>query len=146
MPPEPWDRAAPPHAVAEFDRLGVFVPGRVVSPNHVEWWGTRARRVQRTRDAVCAAILAAVGRRRFVVPPERPKRILFRAFVKRFLDDDNLQGAVKPFRDGLQDAGVIRDDSPRDGHAFAYEQVVAGGRLAGVWIEITLRPRVEGDG
>jgi hypothetical protein len=61
--------------------------------------------------------------------------------VKRRLDDDNLQGAVKPFRDGLQDAGVIRDDSPRDGHAFEYEQVVAGDRLAGVWIEITLRGR-----
>lgn len=110
------------------DKLEFFVPVRLVSRlNRREHWALSAHRARKERDAVALACWEALGRTtrgrqvwRFVVPPSRPKIILFVAYLGRGMDDDNLRGAVKSVRDGLQDAGVIDDDGPL--HRFLYEQ------------------------
>jgi hypothetical protein len=59
---------------------------------------------------------------------------------KRY-DDDNLQSAFKPFRDGVCDALEIRDDAK---HLVAqYEQVLAGNGLN--YLEIVVRLKELGE-
>jgi hypothetical protein len=102
-----------------------WVPLRLVSPLNVrEHWSRRSRRAQRQREAVCAVLHQVLGERwSLEAPADRPKRVQFTAYVGRLLDDDNLVAALKSVRDGLQDAGVISGDSPREGHVFTYSQL-----------------------
>src|SRR5262245_32824351 len=87
-----------PHEVPYVDkaRLEVFVPVRVLSTlNARQHWTVTAWRARRARDGVAAAVLTVLGRAwRFTVPPSRPKRITFAAYVGHPLDDDNLAAAL----------------------------------------------------
>ena len=128
----------------ELRALTFWLPVRIVNGlNAREHWTVDAKRARIQRDAVCAGVLAAIGRRRLAVGPAVPKRVHCEAFVWRVLDGDGLQAALKHVRDGLIDAGVLDGDAPRHGHRFTYSQAPAPLSGRGVRITITL---AEGSG
>ena len=104
-------------------RLEFWLPVQIVNAlNRRQHWTATARRARIQRDAVAAVVLAELGRRRIIAPPERPKRILFEARVGQAFDDDNIRAALKHVRDGLIDARLIDDDREASGHQFEYVQ------------------------
>jgi hypothetical protein len=128
----------------ELRQLSIWIPARIVNGlNAREHWTVTAQRARIQREAVCAAVLEALGRAyRLRVGPAVPKRVEFQAAVARPLDADGLQAACKHVRDGLIDAGILDDDGPHSGHVFEYEQTVATRTAArGVRITITVRDR-----
>lgn len=75
--------------------------------NKREHWGARAERAKRERNAVALLLkpkLAQLGTTRLVVALTR--------VAPNELDDDNLRGALKAFRDGVATALRV-DDSTR---------------------------------
>jgi len=128
------------HAEAAEDRLTFFVPTELVNAlNAREHWGMDHKRTVAQKDAVALALYRALGGRwRLNTPPERAKRITFRAQVARLFDtEDGLPPALKHVRDALMGCGLIHNDDPTSGHEFVYEQVVATPR--GLHLTIELR-------
>lgn len=113
-----------------------FIPGRLRNPlngSH-RHWATRFQWGKDWRTKTAFLILRERPRYR----ADAPKRIAFRARVWSLFDDDGLRAALKPVRDGLRDAGIVHDDSPRSGHEFVYEQVVDR-RRRGVEVRVEVR-------
>jgi hypothetical protein len=127
----------------ELERLSLWIPARVVNVlNARAHWTVDAKRAHVQRDAVCAAVLQALGRSyRLRVGPAVPKTVHFHAYVAQPFDlSDGLPSACKHLLDGLIDAGLLDDDGPRSGHVFTYEQTVATRKAArGVRITIAVR-------
>jgi hypothetical protein len=127
----------------ELERLMFWIPARLVNVlNAREFWTVDAKRAHMQREAVCAAVLQALGRKyQLRVGPAVPKTVHFHAYVAREFDlDSGLPSACKHLVDGLMDAGVLDDDGPRSGHVFTYEQTVASRKAArGVRITIAVR-------
>jgi hypothetical protein len=130
----------------ELERLTLWIPARLVNVlNARAHWTVDARRARMQRDAVCAEVLRALGRRyRLRVGPAVPKTVHFHAYVAQGFDmDSGLPSACKYLLDGLIDAGLLDDDGPRSGHVFTYEQTIATRKAArGVRITIQLRGAV----
>lgn len=119
--------------------LVVWLPVTIVNGlNRRQHWTIAWHRARAQRDAVGAAVLAALGGRRFAVPPSRPKVVEFHAFVGKAFDLDGLQAALKHVRDGLQDCGVIQSDGPNTGHVFVYHQT-PGAQLAERGVRMVIR-------
>ena len=60
--------------MTEGDALVVLLPDYRAQPvERAAHWSVDAERARRQRDAVCAAVLAALNRRRIIAPPTRPK-------------------------------------------------------------------------
>lgn len=121
--------------------LTVWLPATLVNTlNARHHWVVAWHRARAQRDAMAAAVLSALGRRRFAVSPSRPKHVRFDAYVGRAFDSDGLQAALKHVRDGLQDCGVIDTDSEASGHVFVYRQTPGTPpRDRGVRVTITLK-------
>jgi hypothetical protein len=121
--------------------LTFWLPARLVNTlNTRTHWAVDAKRARRQRDAVCAAVLEALGRTYSLrVGPAEPKRVRFAAHVARLFDDDGLQAALKHVRDGLIDARILDDDAPESGHVFEYAQYLAKKMPRGVQITVTVR-------
>jgi hypothetical protein len=130
--------------VAEPTRLAFFVPVKLVNTSNArEHWSADAKRAAAHRDAVCASVLAAKGRREIEAAASRAKVVRFEAWVPRLFDDDGLRTALKHVRDGLMDARLIDGDAPRNGHLFTYHQ--ARRRPYGVTVTVTLRAKETDD-
>jgi hypothetical protein len=127
----------------ELARLTLWIPARVVNAlNARGHWTVDDRRARIQREAVCAAVLEALGRSyRLRVGPAVPKTVHCHAYVARLFDlDSGLPSACKHLVDGLMDAGLLDDDGPRSGHVFTYEQTLASRKAAhGVRITIAVR-------
>jgi hypothetical protein len=132
-----------PTASDDLQTLTIWIPSRVVNAlNSREFWTVDDRRARIQREAVCAAVLEALGRTyRLRVGPAVPKTVHFHAYVARQFDlGDGLPSACKHLLDGLIDAGILDDDGPHSGHVFEYEQTVATRKAArGVRITIAVR-------
>ena len=106
--------------------LVVWIPGPVKSVMrgaHGHWQAKAgARKAQREKTKWF--VLTEITRESWSCRASDPKRITFVASVHNLMDDDNLRAALKATRDGLRDAGIIDDDSPRSGHRFEYVQEI----------------------
>lgn len=145
MPPE---SAKGPEIKEEGDasslKVNVFTFSlmmKTVSEANVrEHWAQRARRAKGLRQAGCFHTLAAVQRFAGVeVAPwsllsqSSPMTVLLTRVAPRALDDDNLAGAFKAFRDGVADAFRIDDRDPRV--RWSYGQ--RSGKLYGIEVTIS---------
>lgn len=126
----------------ELERLEVFLPGRLPSPNdRPAHWAESRRPVRRWRDRAEQAVWAALIERRLrVTNPAAPKRVAFHVTVKRRWDPTNLResAGIKGIIDGLVRAGVIDGDGPDCGHEFG-EPTQAVGLPVGVRVTVTRR-------
>lgn len=134
--------------------ISFFIPCRLQNLTNTRGhWSIRHRYSSQLR-----AITAALGTeasRSMEVHPEAPKAITFVAYVRRRFDEDGLQAALKPIRDGLQIAtpavvndgrmvraaqvgcGLIHSDGIHGGHRFEYRQeLVKKGGQVGVFVSI----------
>ncbi len=88
--------------------ISLPLPPAAVKPNARVHWARKAKATKAYRAQACyAARLAAP------VPPRWAKaRMEARAYFKtaRFPDPGNFMASLKAAEDGLQDAGIIRDD------------------------------------
>ena len=106
--------------------LAFFVAGRITNPlngSH-RHWSVRAKWAKSWRGNTCWIAKSKMREGGIYLMDAQPKRIKFLGNVVRLFDDDNFRAAMKPLRDGLQDAGVIHHDGPRCGHVFEYKQRV----------------------
>ena len=89
------------------------MPAAVLSPNaRPKHWGQRSRAAKKARSDAAFAATAAIREQGISIPFVRAKvdpRWIF--CVKRKRDDDNLTGWCKAYRDGMADAGVVRNDN-----------------------------------
>ena len=125
--------------------LVVDVPGALRNPINGSWghWRTHARAEaswrSRTAQRARVAVLLRPGPR---LEPQTPKALTFTVYTANAWDDDEgLNAACKPVRDGLIDGGVIHGDGPAHGHTFAYRQTMARGRRG---VEILVEARGAG--
>lgn len=132
-----------------------FLPCRLQNLTNTRGhWSVRHRYSRQLR-----ALTAALGKeasRDVELHPDEPKHIKFIAYVRRRFDEDGLQAAVKPIRDGLQipapalvkngrvvrqaqvGCGIIHSDGIRSGHQFEYQQetIKRGTGQGGVFVVI----------
>jgi hypothetical protein len=128
--------------------LTVFVPGPLRNPQNGPrgrtWWAQaavtaawRGRTAQRAR----VAVLMRPGPR---IESQTPKALTFTVYTARAWDDDEgVNAACKPVRDGLIDGGVIHGDGPESGHTFTYRQTIGPGRRG---VDIIVEARGESAG
>ena len=143
--PEAGETGPPLHEqpVCTTDLVEFWLDIRLVSPNAslAQHWASRWHRASAQRELVAKTLHQILGRRwSLEAKPETPKHVHFTAYVGQPFDDDNLVGACKAIRDGLQDAWLISGDAPRDGHRFTYEQR-AGFPSAQQGVRISVRLR-----
>jgi len=122
----------------------VHLPGRIRSQSNARGhWSQRhryAKAWRRDTAHLVADYMRVLERNGFDrIDPKMRKRITFTADVWSLMDDDNLESAIKPIRDGLQDAGVIDSDAPEAGHKFIYRQRIQRGLAPVVSLRIELR-------
>lgn len=110
-----------------------FVPVKTVSEaNSHEHWRQRQKRAKEQR---LAAAFGGASRCHPSELPPFPLVVTLTRVSPRELDDDNLQGATKHFRDGIADwLGV--DDRKRDVVRYEYGQR----KGAPVGVEVEIRP------
>lgn len=104
----------------------VFLPVRTYSlSNQREHWSKRARRTRRERSDA------------FLCTPKvkAPCTVTLTRLAPRKLDDDNLRGCLKAFRDGVAQRLGIDDGS--DAVKWEYAQMSAGSKEYGVFIEVS---------
>jgi len=101
-------------------RLTLALPPRECSPNWRGHWGTKRRAVKAYREASCLRGLSvkAFPFRRMVAATLNLHFFFSRANRR---DSDNLVASFKAARDGLADAGIVKDDS-----AFRVGSVAVG--------------------
>jgi hypothetical protein len=137
---------APPARLVA-DTLTVFVPARLVNPlngSHGHWSGS-AKRVKLHRDATAAAVWAALRDPRagvhwhITAKPSTPKVVTFTLYVGRRFDSDATGAICKPFRDALQDVGLVHSDGPDSGHTFEPPTQLVDRTRRGVEITVRLR-------
>lgn len=118
----------------------IFIPGRLVNPLNGAWghWSTQAAYRTGWHRATAAVLSHAAGWTRHEAAV--PKRVTLRCRMWNRMDSDGLQAACKPIRDALVTAGVVSGDAERDGHQWAYEQVVdracRGVRITVEWLTV----------
>ncbi len=105
-------------------RLEVHVPVPVLSRNRRQNRWEQARNTKVRRQASWLAARDLILLRSLHLDPRAPKRITFCAYMGQRMDGDNLD--LKPYIDGLRDAGIIHDDSVTSGHVIDLnaEQVI----------------------
>jgi len=98
--------------VTDHLRILMRLPPKALSPNARGHWAKRGRAYRRYKEDACLLALAAqggpAGRREW-----RRARVVCHFFyrVRRRRDGDNLIASMKAAFDGLEAAGVVRDDS-----------------------------------
>jgi len=98
--------------VTDHLRILMRLPPKALSPNARGHWAKRGRAYRRYKEDACLLALAAqggpAGRREW-----RRARVVCHFFyrVRRRRDGDNLIASMKAAFDGLEAAGVIRNDS-----------------------------------
>jgi hypothetical protein len=105
--------------------LDLFVPGKVRTQVNGPQRniGKKIRYRKTWRSNVQAKVLEA-GYHLKNLKPDLKKWVILEARVFNLHDNDGLAAALKPVLDGLRDAQVIHDDSPRGGHQIEYCQVL----------------------
>ena len=102
----------------------IYLVGHVLSQANARGHWSKRHRYAKDWRRVTALLTAEAMRKNAPVWSNPPKHITFIADVWSLMDDDNLESALKPIRDGLQDAQLILDDGPSSGNRFSYEQRV----------------------
>jgi hypothetical protein len=126
----------------QFVRFTVRIPWPVRSMNRLaSHWAPRGQstKVRRT-VAWLETRRQLMSVRGLALDPRAPKRITFEAHGPRRMDPDNL--ILKPYIDGLRDAGVIHDDGPREvtGHDIQPATQVIDRAWRGLVITVELLP------
>lgn len=121
--------------------LRILIPGAITNPLNGAHghWTKKARWSGGQRARAQTLMLDARWRDGWLVRPEWPKRIIFRAYVHNLFDSDGLQAAIKPIRDALKDMWIVDDDRPSAGHDFRYEQEISRGKAAQRGVEIIVQ-------
>jgi hypothetical protein len=83
------------------------------------------------------AVMSAANRCRTKFAP--PLRITMTRIGARALDNDNLEGAFKPVRDGITDGLGLKDDAERAGLEWVCEQRRGAPKEYGCILEIERR-------
>lgn len=124
--------------------MTLFVPGRLRNPLNGSWgfWHKHARLAKdwRTRTAQAVLVEGILRNRGIIQPfhPTAPKLVTFTAHTWNHWDDDEgINAACKPIRDGLVDARLLHSDAADSGHVFVYKQVMDRARRG---VEITIEP------
>ena len=118
-----------------------FVPGKTRNLLNASGlhWRMRQRYHKEWRTKVKAMALVSGAASKPGSPESRvPKHIRIHAMVWSLYDPSALGSALKPVIDGLQDSGIIHDDSTKSGHLIDYSQEVSRAR-PGVEIAVALR-------
>lgn len=111
-------------------------------PNDRVHWSTRARRAKNLREIGYLRAHSVMRENPMALPessktPARLRYTVTWAKGKRRLNDpDNLIAQLKPFTDGLRDAGLIHDDSPQWLTLLPVEQRKGTAPMLSVQIEI----------
>lgn len=112
------------------------LPDRVLSPNSRAHWRQKARATKAYRGLAAAAAAAARGLTYEPLPMRAAiVRATYRVADRRRRDRDNLLAMLKPVFDGLQDAGVVRDDADLT-YAPVHVEVVGRKGEHGVTLDI----------
>lgn len=112
--------------------LPLVADGRPLSLNHRHHPIVRNRMVQEIRKAAgWGAVAAKIGRHRHV-----SVQLHYRPGDARRRDTENLVASQKPAVDGVVDAGVIPDDTPRH-LTWQPPQIHDGPGPRRLWLEIT---------
>lgn len=134
-------------AVESDGRLLAWVPGQLSNPNNGshKHWSVKAKTRKEWRKATFLCVLAAVRTRleqraEWRYPADVPKVVVLTAFVWNLYDEDGLAAALKPCVDGLRDAKILHDDSPRSGHRIERRQVIDRKHRG---VEVVIEPRME---
>lgn len=85
------------------------LPARGLHPNARVHWKAKARAVKKARAD--AGLVGKLHRPKSCPWAEAVLHATYHFDKKRTRDDDGLVGWLKSYRDGLQDAGIVRDDS-----------------------------------
>lgn len=94
-------------------------------------WSKRARINKRHRGTACLFVRSAIRTAHMTLPAT----VHLVRLSSMFLDDDNLQGALKSIRDGVADAFGV-DDGRKSPLTFTYAQAKCKRGAHGVRIEI----------
>lgn len=113
-----------------MSRIVVTLPLRTVSEaNRRDHWRVKAKRAQEQRSVTRMAVLP---RTRNLIPAIDWTlcTVLLVRTGPRFLDGDNLCGALKGVRDGVADALGVQDNDPRVTWAYGQDRGPAGVRIS----------------
>lgn len=115
---------SPPRAIAAFN---IPLAVKLWTPNRRGHWRERARVTKLIREVAFHHGRQLTLRHADALANGQHRRVnlcLRLGKGDRTMDDDNLIGGLKPARDGLVDAGLIVDDSPKWA-TFTYHQMRA---------------------
>ena len=96
-------------------RIDAPIPSRANERKH---WAEKRRITKAQRDEAQMLAKSALRRKRLAFPVT----VLLTRVSPRELDDDNLRGAFKAFRDGIADALGVDDRDPRVKWQYAQEK------------------------
>lgn len=126
-------------------QLVVWIPGRLTNPLNGphRHWSVQARERKGWRERTFLHCTDVMMRERWHIPPRTPKLITLRVSTWNTFDEDGLAAALKPVIDGLRDAGIVHDDSPRACHAIIRRQQI-NRRRRGVEVVVEVAAGVAG--
>lgn len=104
----------------ESIKITLRLPGTVLSPNAPRGthWAVRRDAIRAYRGLACAEAMAIGNRNRW---KSAEQRATFYFTANRNRDGDNFLARLKPVWDGLQDAGVLDNDSGLVHHPVKFE-------------------------
>lgn len=136
-------------ALFEGEHFSFLVPIRTVSEANVRThWAQRAKRTKSLREAAKFHLMAAVQNQvgRDVEPPQllndeigKSVELTMTRVAPGQLDDDNLAGALKGFRDGIADAFGVDDRHP----SLVWKYAQRRGKIYGVEVAVRWHPKIE---
>ncbi len=146
------EAAGPVTERAPGELMAVWIAGkldsRVNGPQGVTLKGRlwRAKKIKALRAGACELIFDArvgvgVNLDAALEEPATPKSVHFIAYVGNRWGGDNLQAAIKPIRDALEDMRVV-DSDENPAHEWIYDQVVDRTRAGRRGVEIRVKARV----
>lgn len=126
------------------EAIVIFLPIKVKSPNIKEHWAVRMRRTKEqrwlTKTKVESDLKAMPKTAEWVLGDKHRLEVTLKRAGVRFMDEDNLEAALKPIRDGVADALFPNvKQANRDNHSgiqWSYGQEKAKKRDVGIYIII----------
>ena len=114
-----------------------FVPGRPANlANRRMHYMERARIVAQERSLARLIGASEMVRQRVPKAQEKRKLVLTLMLAGRLLDVDNAYSASKPYCDGTQDCGLLKDDGPEWCEMVVQQRKVRYRDAQGVYIEV----------
>jgi len=118
--------------------ITIPIPHRALSPNARTHWATKAKKVKAARRAASVLCVATVGHGHMLWP-NAISTVVWYAKTATHPDPDNALAMLKPYFDGMADAGVLANDRNLAHNPIRFEKDKANPR-----VEITIT-RVGGE-